>query len=320
MRKVILIILLIGIQHSFACKCKQPNFKTIDDVTIKELSDLSRENSDVIFLANLINTDLLKKTYTLEIKEIYKGTLNTKTVKGVITSSCSALIKKKGVWIVYARLLDSGNIDISSCSATRNKNDLLHHYIYPSTNKNNTKTKSRLQNIAKRDWENELRHLKQNVNKKTDKVLDNDENKVNNTFIKEYAQNILNGTIQPTSDDTTFTCINSIFTKNENDLNYFFKVFRLIVKKTAGNSDMYIEYTIIEFLEFNPIFFIDKYSEFDVNEKDTFISHIAYIFSNVESSKSNIDTYFININDALRSNKQRELLASIKEKVIKKLK
>lgn len=80
--------------------------------------------ADLIFCGELIpvdncdpNDDLLK-AYQFRIDELFKGDYPETIINGCITGMCSILPQDKGLWLVYARVVNDSTIEISKCSPT----------------------------------------------------------------------------------------------------------------------------------------------------------------------------------------------------------
>jgi hypothetical protein len=142
------------------------------------------------------------------------------------------------------------------------------------------------------------------------------EPKIDTTTIIKYAESILKNEIYPSDNDETFECIKKIFTKDQNDLEFYFKVFRVIIEKSDGALSETIGLEIMNFIKYNPDFFIEKYSEFKLEEQQRFIGFMAYEFYFTEPEhKAEIDRYFTEVNSKIKQSTEpkRKYLNSIKE-------
>jgi hypothetical protein len=140
--------------------------------------------------------------------------------------------------------------------------------------------------------------------------------------IKKYAQQILDNKIYPSDDNETFECINQLFAENQKDINFYFNVFRVIVKKSDGALSEAIGQYVMSFLRSNPDFFIEKYSEFDSDEKNKFVGFMAYEFYFSETDyKTEINEYFAKVSNGIKSESETKtktkILTEMKESVIK---
>jgi uncharacterized membrane-anchored protein YjiN (DUF445 family) len=144
------------------------------------------------------------------------------------------------------------------------------------------------------------------------------EAKIDTAKIKKYAQQILENKIYPSDDDETFGCMNQLFTENQKDLNLYFNVFRVIVKKSDGALSEVVGQYILNFLKSNPDFFIKQYSEFDSEEKNRFTGFMAYEFYFSETDyKAEIDEFFTKVSNGIKSESETRILTEIKESVKK---
>lgn len=157
-------------------------------------------------------------------------------------------------------------------------------------------------------------------------VIDNSEieedeiSKIDTTKIREYAQQILENKIVPSDNDETFECLNQLFVENQKDLNFYFNVFRVIVKKSDGALSEVIGQYIIRFLRSNPDFFIEKYSKFDSDEKDEFIGFMAYEFCFSDKDyKTEISDFFAEVSTGIKSKSESKtkILSEMQELVTK---
>ncbi|MDN3494225.1 hypothetical protein [Winogradskyella bathintestinalis] len=142
------------------------------------------------------------------------------------------------------------------------------------------------------------------------------EPKIDTAKIRKYAELILKNEIYPSDNDETFECIKQIFTEEENDLEFYFKVFRVIVEKSDGALSEAIGLEIMNFIKYNPDFFIEQYSEFDLEEKQKFIGFMAYEFYFTEPEhNAEINQYFTEVNSRIKQSTEpkRKYLNSIKE-------
>ena len=140
--------------------------------------------------------------------------------------------------------------------------------------------------------------------------------KPDKTKIKKYAKSILDNKIYPSDDDETFECIRQIFTNEPTDLEFYFNVFRVIVKKSDGALAEAIGLEIMNFIKFNPDFFLEQYSNFELDEKNKFIGNIAYEFYFSEPDhNTEIDKYFGEVNSRIKLKTEANLkqLETIKE-------
>jgi hypothetical protein len=170
--------------------------------------------------------------------------------------------------------------------------------------------------------QNQIESLKENSTES--KSIDNEFNdilKIDSIRIKNYAQMILENKIQPTDDEQTFECINQMFTENEKDLNFYFKVFRVILKKSDGALSESIGGFAMSFLKYNPDFFIENFSSFENAEKERFVGFIAYEIYFENDSKTEVDNYISKVENRLidKSDLKIGILMEIKKSLVKEV-
>ena len=94
--------------------------------------------------------------------------------------------------------------------------------------------------------------------------------------VREFAQNILKGKIYPSDDEITYDCIDQIFMTNNKDLDFYFKVFREIVKKSDGALAEGIGMHIMTFTETKTEYFIKQFQNFELDEKERIAGFLAF--------------------------------------------
>ena len=95
---------------------------------------------------------------------------------------------------------------------------------------------------------------------------------------KEYGQLILNGEVKPSDNEATYNCLLELIAENQNDLDFYFSVYRKVSGHADGALSEMISGIIKTFFELNPDFCIEKLKSFESKEKDSFIEYIAYEF------------------------------------------
>jgi hypothetical protein len=153
-------------------------------------------------------------------------------------------------------------------------------------------------------------------NREVNEIEENKTVKVDTAKIKKYAQQILENKISPSDDDETFECMNQLLIENQKDLDFYFNVFRVIVKKSDGALSEVIGQYVMGLLKSKPDFFIEQYSEFKLEEQQRFIEFMAYEFYFTEPEHiAEINQYFTEVNSRIKQNTEpkRKYLNSIKE-------
>jgi hypothetical protein len=138
--------------------------------------------------------------------------------------------------------------------------------------------------------------------------------------IKYYAQMILDNKVQPSDNDETFEVIDQLFVENQNDLDFYFEVFRVIVDKSDGALSEVVGQYIMSFLKLYPDFFISKYSEFEESEKMKYVYQLSFEFYYSNGNyKMEIINFFEKVTNRLisKSESQIEMLEEINIIVLK---
>ncbi len=160
----LLIALFFSISnYAFGCDCK-------DLTPLDSVRQISINESDLIFLGELLEIDTIELTYSFRIIEKFKGVQKDSIVKGKCFSSCSVFPRDKGKWIVYAKIKED-MINISECLASRSEENPICFNCYkipsPLSRYSNKKDKKRLEDErellrikAIEDWNNEIEFLR----------------------------------------------------------------------------------------------------------------------------------------------------------------
>ncbi|MBL7474108.1 hypothetical protein IS446_14975 [Robertkochia sp. 1368] len=139
---------------------------------------------------------------------------------------------------------------------------------------------------------------------------------IDTLLIKQYAKTILSGESYPSDNDETISCIDLLFSENTSDLEFYFEVFRVIVEKADGSLAEIMGSEIISFMEFKTSFFLDKYSEFELKEKERFINLMSYEFyfsepDPIEDIEIQFESFFSNLKE--NEGQKKEGLKRMKE-------
>ncbi|MFI2743574.1 hypothetical protein ACG2LH_12600 [Zhouia sp. PK063] len=150
------------------------------------------------------------------------------------------------------------------------------------------------------------------IEKEDDKVVVSD-----TLAIKHYATQILHNEMYPSDNDETAACIHQLFKQPQKELDFYFNVFRVIVKKADGALAEGIGQEILQFFKLKPDYFIKKYSQFDTEEKNRFIGFMAFEF--YYDSETAITTFFNTIRNSLtiKSDSAIEMITEMQNAVIK---
>ncbi len=104
---VILILTIIIYTYSIACDCREIDRDSAVVVGLRF--------SDIVFTGELIKSDFGNNAYSFSIFEIFKGDYKRDTIWGTALTDCSIFPTEKGIWIVYAKMLNDSTIDINGC-------------------------------------------------------------------------------------------------------------------------------------------------------------------------------------------------------------
>ena len=108
MKQIVLLILTIIIHtNSIACDCREIDRDSAVVVGLRL--------SDIVFTGEVIKSDFENDTYSFSIFEIFKGDYKRDTIWGKALTDCSIFPTEKGIWIVYAKMLNDSTIDINGC-------------------------------------------------------------------------------------------------------------------------------------------------------------------------------------------------------------
>lgn len=157
--------------QTFCCGCR-------DLGPLDSLRAISYNNSDLVFLGELIDFDTTEYSYTFRIIELYKGESKTKLIKGKYFDSCSLFPTEKCKWIVYAIVRENNLINISHCLASRSELQPICIGCYlpppplrPNASKLENQKSKELEKLfwekAKNDWIEEIELLRKKNNAST---------------------------------------------------------------------------------------------------------------------------------------------------------
>lgn len=93
-----------------------------------------------------------------------------------------------------------------------------------------------------------------------------------------FAQGILDNTIQPSDNNETFACLDSLDDDNANTRQFYFQVYRVIAKKSDGALSEVVGSYTKSYMQLFPQEALNYYKTFDEKEKNLFIDNLAYEF------------------------------------------
>jgi hypothetical protein len=113
-KQYLLVLFLLVINNSFACKCVEYEKGNIVEYGLKRY--------DMVFYGELIKRDTINHIYSFKIIELFKGIYKSMTIEGVSDGSdCGLFPDKKGLWIVYGNFNNVNEISLSTCSPTQSQ-------------------------------------------------------------------------------------------------------------------------------------------------------------------------------------------------------
>jgi hypothetical protein len=138
-----------------ACQC-------MDYYSLDSLRSISFEDSDIVFLGELVANDTTDYSYEFLIYELFKGDFKTTRVKGKYFSSCSMYPSDGKMWLIYGRFEQDSLIDINQCLASRSFDDPMGYlYVPPPPPPPNQDYKTDTCNYYLLDYELKLLKTKQ---------------------------------------------------------------------------------------------------------------------------------------------------------------
>jgi len=184
----ILISLLISFK-SLACTCAKP-------ISLKAIQDYEYENSEFVFIGEVIELNLNINYFKIRVIESFKGGDKEAIYSGTYDEQCGPIIGRKGKWLIYANLNSNNILEVNECGLTRSlKNPEYNTVISGLIEKKLTASEKGNRNIfninARKILESELKILKLKAEiLKINKYIE----KVNNN--KDLVESITEGSIK----------------------------------------------------------------------------------------------------------------------------
>lgn len=134
--------------------------------------------------------------------------------------------------------------------------------------------------------------------------------------IKTYGQAILNHEILPSDNEATFECLKSIVSCEEEEIPFYFEVFKAIANQADGSLSEVMGIYTMDFLSARPVFFLRNFEKLKTREKQIFIGNMAYEFYvSPGDYQTEITHYYNAVINIMVNKKQKELLESIQNSV-----
>ena len=156
---ILLLVITLVSTKAIACNCPIPK-------SLKAVQDYEFENSECIFIGEVLKIDSEKNTFEIRVLESFNGDEIGKIYSGFYDKQCGPIIDGKGKWMIYANSYEN-KIEINTCGLTRS-------FEYPESNITATseflkkcekkikeeKRNSDLKSRAKIDLKNEIINLR----------------------------------------------------------------------------------------------------------------------------------------------------------------
>ncbi|PQB07308.1 hypothetical protein BST83_09175 [Polaribacter filamentus] len=116
---ILLLIITLISTKAIACNCSIPK-------SLKAVQDYEFENSECIFIGEVLKIDSEKNTFEIRVVESFNGDEIGKIYSGIYDNQCGPTIDGKGKWLIYANSYEN-KIEINTCGLTRS-------FEYPESN------------------------------------------------------------------------------------------------------------------------------------------------------------------------------------------
>ncbi|MDD7913763.1 hypothetical protein [Polaribacter ponticola] len=116
---ILLLIITLISTKAIACNCSIPK-------SLKAVQDYEFENSECIFIGEVLKIDSEKNTFEIRVVESFNGDEIGKIYSGIYDNQCGPIIDGKGKWLIYANSYEN-KIEINTCGLTRS-------FEYPESN------------------------------------------------------------------------------------------------------------------------------------------------------------------------------------------
>ena len=135
--------------------------------------------------------------------------------------------------------------------------------------------------------------------------------------IRLFGQSILDNKVQPSDNENTFACLDSLDDDNQETRTFFFKVYRAIAKKSDGALGEVVGGYTKSYFQLFPEEAFNHYKQFDKTEQTLFINNIAYEFyASGSDYKQDIENYFSEIEKLCPNCMADENFMSIKKELL----
>jgi hypothetical protein len=135
---------------------------------------------------------------------------------------------------------------------------------------------------------------------------------------KEFAERLLKGLVKASDNSPTFACMDSLTSINPQTRDFYWNVFKVILKKSDGAlSEVVGQYTYAFFKKY-PLDFIQKLDKLDTFYEEKVIQHLAFEdYITAENSKDIHNSYILIKQNCIKcTSKHYEILDKIEKKLI----
>ncbi|MBL7889283.1 MAG: hypothetical protein JNL24_07000 [Bacteroidia bacterium] len=142
----------------------------------------------------------------------------------------------------------------------------------------------------------------------------------NNTYpSRVFAQGILDNTIQPSDNNETFACLDSLDDDNADTRQFYFQVYRVIAQKSDGALSEVVGSYTKSYMQLFPQEALNYYKTFDDKEKNLFIDNLAYEFyASGSDYEQDIQNYFSEIENICKDCLSDNIMLDIKKQITAK--
>jgi hypothetical protein len=162
--KILVGVLMLASTNIIACTCSIPK-------SLKAIQDYEFENSECIFIGEVIEIDPINSLFQFKVVESFKGEENGTVYTGAYDQICGPIIDKTGNWLIYGNFNDENQVVINHCGLTRSLNSPEDNISATKPPKpplpNEKETESEIERKmtewrlrAKSDLENEIKELR----------------------------------------------------------------------------------------------------------------------------------------------------------------
>ncbi|QWX85417.1 hypothetical protein H0I23_07190 [Cellulophaga sp. HaHaR_3_176] len=110
--QILFLILTLISYNAFACTCSIPK-------SLKAIQDYEFQNSDCIFIGEVLKIDFENSTFEIKVVESFNGDGIGNIYEGTYDNYCGPIINKEGRWLIYGNYNTENLIEINACGLTR---------------------------------------------------------------------------------------------------------------------------------------------------------------------------------------------------------